>query len=134
MRLKEMKGEAVLDARTNAALVQLGQATVGLGGIGAPNLTLEQSFELAEYVCTLVKRAGLTEPFRALLINEAVEDQDIALCRLLGCPISGGVGAYDEARASLPGDVPEVRHAELAGRELVKRVVAREAARQGAEI
>ncbi len=133
-KLKELDGEAVLDARTNKALAQLGFAPVGLGGLGRPEMTLEEAFMLSEYVCALIKRSGLLEAFRALLINDVVEDSDVTLGRILGCPIApGGTSQYAVAYPQLPEGLPKIEATELAGRELAKRLVASEALRQGAE-
>jgi hypothetical protein len=131
---KELDGEAVLDARTNKALAALGLAPVALGGLGRPEMTLQESFLLSEHVCGLVKRAGLLEAFRALLINDVVEGSDVTLGRILGCPIApGGTGQYAVAYPVLPEGLPRIESSELAGRELAKRLVASEAIRQGAE-
>ncbi len=134
-KLKELDGEAVLDARTNKALAALGFAPVALGGLGRPEMTLQEAFMLSEYVCGLVKRSGLLEAFRALLINDVVEGSDVTLGRILGCPIAaGGTGtAYAVPYPQLPEGVPKIEATELAGRELAKRLVASEAIRQGAE-
>ncbi len=128
---KELNGEAVLDARANQGLRELGLAPLGLGGLGSPEMTREASYVLSEYVCSLVKRAGLQEAFRALLVNVAVETNDRGLGDLLGCKIIGG-GTQGTAYVMRPAGIGKIQSPELGGRERAKRVGAGEAVRQGA--
>jgi hypothetical protein len=128
-----------LAERLHAKLVDAELAALDLPPVGVaavvPNAagTLSPALctALADYVLGALHRAGLAAAFRALLVNDALETRDAALCQLVGArqvsePNPGGPPVL---RWVLPPDVPPLPNAELLARELAGRLVAAESAR-----
>jgi hypothetical protein len=130
LTLAERLQAKLVDAELAALdLPPVGVAAIAPGAAGplAPALRLA----LADYVLGAVQRAGLAPAFRALLVNDALETRDAALCQLAGArqmsePNPGGPPVV---RWALPADVPPLPNAEAVARELAGRLVSAESAR-----
>ena len=129
-----------LAERLHAKLIDAQSAALDLPPAGtaavAPFATTpEARLALAEYVLGVIHRAGLATAFRALLVNDALETGDAALCRLAGAPLvrEPTPSGPPVKRHVLPSGIPPLPGSEALARELAGRLVVQETARAEAQ-